>query len=32
MIIPILLSVALAGAGIETETERTYKDEDLWYL
>ena len=32
MIIPILLSVALAGAGIETETERTYTDEDLWYL
>ena len=33
MIIPILLSVALAGAGtVETETERTYTDEDVWYL
>ena len=33
MIIPILLSVALAGAGtVETETERTYTDEDLYVL
>ena len=33
MIIPILLSVALAGAGtVETEAERTYTDEDVWYL
>lgn len=32
MIIPVLLAVALAGAGIETESERTYTDEDLWYL
>lgn len=33
MIIPILLSVALAGAGtVETETELTYTDEDLYVL
>ena len=33
MIIPILLSVALAGAGtVETETEQTYTDEDLYVL
>ena len=28
----VLLAVSLAGAGVETETERTYTDEDLWYL
>lgn len=32
MIIPVLMAVALAGAGIETETEQHYTDEDLWYL
>ena len=33
MIIPILLSVALAGAGtVEAETEQTYTDEDLYVL
>lgn len=33
MILPIMLSVALAGAGaVETETERTYTDEDLYVL
>ena len=32
MIIPVLLAVALAGAGVETETEQHYTDEDLWYL
>lgn len=32
-IIPILLSAALAGAGtVETETERSYSDDDVWYL
>lgn len=32
-IIPILLAATLAGAGtIETETERSYSDDDLWYL
>lgn len=31
--IPIMLAVALAGVGtIETETEASYTDEDLWYL
>lgn len=29
----ILLAATLAGAGtIETETERSYSDDDLWYL
>ena len=29
----ILLSAALAGAGtVETETERNYSDDDVWYL
>lgn len=29
----ILLSAALAGAGtVETETERSYSDDDVWYL
>ena len=29
----ILLSAVLAGAGtVETETEQSYTDEDLWYL
>ena len=29
----ILLSAALAGAGtVETETERSYSDDDIWYL
>lgn len=33
MILPIMLSVALAGAGaVETETERTYTDEDYYVL
>ena len=34
MKIPImLLAATLAGAGtIETETERSYSDEDIWYL
>lgn len=34
MNIPImLLAATLAGAGtIETETERSYSDEDIWYL
>lgn len=33
MILPIMLSVALAGAGAaETETERTYTDEDYYVL
>ena len=32
-IIPIMLAAALAGAGtIETETERSYSDDDVWYL
>ena len=32
-IIPILLSAVLAGAGtVETETERSYSDDDVWYL
>jgi len=31
--IPIMLAVALAGVGtVETETEASYTDEDLWYL
>ena len=31
--IPIMLAVALAGVGtVETETEMSYTDEDLWYL
>ena len=31
--IPIMLAVALAGVGtVETETEKSYTDEDLWYL
>lgn len=28
----ILLAATLAGAGIETESECTYTDEDVWYL
>lgn len=29
----ILLAVTLAGAGtVETETERSYSDDDIWYL
>lgn len=28
----ILLAATLAGAGIETEPEHTYTDEDVWYL
>lgn len=29
----ILLAVTLAGAGtVETETERSYSDDDVWYL
>lgn len=28
----ILLAMTLAGAGVETETEAPYSDEDLWYL
>lgn len=31
-IIAILLATTLAGAGIETETERLYTDEDLYVL
>lgn len=32
-LIPILLAATLAGAGtIETETERSYSDDDIWYL
>ena len=32
-IIPIMLAAALAGAGtVETETERSYSDDDVWYL
>ena len=31
--IPILMAVAIAGAGVaETETEAAYSEEDLWYL
>lgn len=34
MILPVvMLAVALAGAGtVETETERSYSDDDVWYL
>lgn len=32
MIPVILLAATLAGAGIETESECTYTDEDVWYL
>lgn len=34
MILPVvMLSAALAGAGtVETETERSYSDDDVWYL
>lgn len=28
----IILAATLAGAGIETESECTYTDEDVWYL
>ena len=28
----ILLAMTIAGAGVETETEQKYTDEDLWYL
>ena len=28
----IILAATLAGAGIETEPEHTYTDEDVWYL
>lgn len=31
-IIPIMLAVTLAGAGIETETEKPYSDDDLYCL
>lgn len=31
-IIPILLAVTLAGAGMETETEKPYTDDDLYCL
>ena len=31
-VLPILLAMTLAGAGVETETEAPYTDEDLWYL
>lgn len=28
----ILLAMTIAGAGVETETEQKYTDEDFWYL
>lgn len=31
-IIPIMLAVTLAGAGMETETEKPYSDDDLYCL
>ena len=31
-VIPIMLAVTLAGAGIETEAEKTYTDNDLYVL
>lgn len=31
-IIPIMLAVTLAGAGVETETEQPYSDDDLYVL
>lgn len=31
-IIPIMLAVTLAGAGMETETEKPYTDDDLYCL
>ena len=31
-IIPIMLAITLAGAGIETETEKPYTDDDLYCL
>lgn len=32
IVAPILLAVVIAGAGVETETEQKYTDDDLWYL
>lgn len=31
-IIPIMLAITLAGAGVETETEQPYSDDDLYVL